>query len=213
MISVLTIGSLYWSSQSQPPTNRETGYSNVLIQDWPISWRNANIDRLLLWRPAAANYFSAKFSAENAEPKVCAVFGDSAANFLNLNTHTNILIFKANDKTITFSQNNASHNRSAGSTHFFFFDMLWYFGILAIYRYQIIWNLFSCPNNKDTIFIILHFLKSCILGDISKNGTVVGLQWYCDRIFSTLAGGYLVRSPMQHRATNMQQTNKRNNSI
>ena len=31
--------------------------------------------------------FPAKFSAENAEPKVCTVFGDSAANFLNLNTH------------------------------------------------------------------------------------------------------------------------------
>ena len=146
MISVLTIGSLYWSSQSQPPINRETGYSNVLIQDWPISWRNANIDRLLLYYTITIDYyygdrpppiiFPAKFSAENAEPKVCTVFRDSAANFLNLNTHTNILIFKANDKTITFSQNNASHNRSAGSTHFFFFDMLWYFGILAIYRYH-----------------------------------------------------------------------------
>ena len=104
MIFVFTIGSLYWSSQSQPPINRETGYSNVLIQDWPISWRNANIDRLLLYYTITIDYyygdrpppiiFPAKSSAENAEPKVCTVFGDSAANFLNLNTHTNILFFK-----------------------------------------------------------------------------------------------------------------------
>ena len=33
MISVLTIGSLYWSSQ--PPINRETGYSNVLPRQPP----------------------------------------------------------------------------------------------------------------------------------------------------------------------------------
>ena len=35
MISVLTIGSLYWSSQ--PPIKRETGYSNVLVFPYTVS--------------------------------------------------------------------------------------------------------------------------------------------------------------------------------